>query len=65
MRMMQYKPENRHANHSTCSQAFTTIQERRESAQKLLRAVELTTDKKRRSVSSMRHNSIDLTLSNR
>ena len=52
---------NRHSNNSNCSMRFaTTVQDRKESAAKLLKAVELSEARSKRSFRSLNVKSIDL-----
>ena len=61
-----HRPVNRHATHSTCSQMFTTVRERKEQAAKLLRAVELGQEKTSLSRGKLMHNkSVELSIQNR
>lgn len=59
LRSMERPPANRHSNNSVCSQMFASLNQRKESAQKLLHAVELSEQRSKKSVNSLRNKSID------
>ena len=52
--MTREKPLNRHASHSLCTITATTAAERKESAKRLLTAIELSEEKNRHSMSSIK-----------
>lgn len=61
VRLVQPRPmPNRHASNSVCSQMYASLAQRKESAKKLLKAIELSEHKSKHSVHSLRNRTIDL-----